>query len=193
MTVLGLRTSSYVNGVAELHGQVSREMWQEAYGVPVDEVPIGHITNGVHSRTWLAPEADALYAKYLKPDWHRMGPGDDPWAGAESIPDEELWQLRNTLRARLVSFVRERLVRQARRRGESEAEVAANWTAFDEDALTLGFARRFATYKRAPLIFKEAKRLARLLGDEKRPVQIVFAGKAHPRDLGGQALAQEIH
>lgn len=193
MTVLGLRTSDFVNGVAELHGQVSREMWTGVYDVPEHDVPIGHVTNGVHPRTWLAHEADALYAKYLKPRWDTMGPDDDPWARAAKIPDADLWALRNTLRARLVHFIRERLARQAKRRGESTSEFGAAWRTFDENALTLGFARRFVTYKRAPLIFKEAKRLAALLNDSKRPVQIVFAGKAHPRDEGGQALARKIH
>lgn len=192
MTVLGLRTAGRVNGVAELHGKVSREMWVGAYpGAETPEaVPIGHITNGVHTRTWLAPEADALYSKYIKPRWNAGDPGADPWAKAAKIPLEELWALRNTLRAKLVHFVRERLARQAERRGEDTREA---WSTFDEGALTLGFARRFATYKRAPLIFKEAKRLAALLGDPERPVQIVFAGKAHPRDEGGQELARVIH
>ena len=192
MTVLGLRTAGRVNGVAELHGKVSREMWVGAYpGAETPEaVPIGHITNGVHTRTWLAPEADALYSKYIKPRWNAGDPGADPWSKAAKIPLEELWALRNTLRAKLVHFVRERLARQAERRGEDTREA---WSTFDEGALTLGFARRFATYKRAPLIFKEAKRLAALLGDPERPVQIVFAGKAHPRDEGGQELARVIH
>ena len=192
MTVLGLRTAGRVNGVAELHGKVSREMWVGAYpeAETPEAVPIGHITNGVHTRTWLAPEADALYSKYIKPRWNAADPAADPWARAEKIPLEELWSLRNTLRAKLVHFVRERLARQAERRGEDTREA---WSTFDEGALTLGFARRFATYKRAPLIFKEAKRLAALLGDPARPVQIVFAGKAHPRDGGGQELARTIH
>lgn len=192
MTVLGLRTAGRVNGVAELHGKVSREMWVGAYpeAETPEAVPIGHITNGVHTRTWLAPEADALYSKYIKPKWNAGDPGADPWAKAAKIPLEELWALRNTLRAKLVHFVRERLARQAERRGEDTREA---WSTFDEGALTLGFARRFATYKRAPLIFKEAKRLAALLGDPERPVQIVFAGKAHPRDEGGQELARVIH
>lgn len=192
MTVLGLRTAGRVNGVAELHGKVSREMWVGAYpGAETPEaVPIGHITNGVHTRTWLAPEADALYSKYIKPRWNAGDPGADPWSKAAKIPLEELWALRNTLRAKLVHFVRERLARQAERRGEDTGEA---WSTFDEGALTLGFARRFATYKRAPLIFKEAKRLAAVLGDPERPVQIVFAGKAHPRDEGGQELARVIH
>ncbi|MFT4541112.1 MAG: starch phosphorylase [Planctomycetota bacterium] len=193
MTVLGLRTSSHVNGVAELHGEVTRKMWRKVYGVKQSEVPIGHVTNGVHPRTWLAHEADAVYAKYLKPKWQSMGPADNPWSRANLIPDKDLWELRGQLRARLVHFVRERLARQAQRRGCSADEVAAAWRCFDKDALTLGFARRFATYKRAPLIFKEAKRLEALIGDPKRPIQIVFAGKAHPRDDGGQALTKKIH
>lgn len=194
MTVLGLNTARNVNGVAELHGHVSREMWQGVYDVEeVADVPIGHVTNGVHARTWLAPEADELYRRYLKVKWNGMGPDDDPWKRASKIPLEALWELRKTLRSRLVHFVRARLARQAERRGEGAAAVAEAYRAFDEDALTLGFARRFATYKRAPLIFKEAKRLAALLGDPDRPVQLVFAGKAHPRDEGGQELAQVIH
>ncbi len=193
MTVLGLRTSERVNGVAQLHGEVTRKMWAKAYGVPAAEVPVGAITNGIHVRTWLAPEAEALYARHLGKKWDDFGPDDDVWAKLASVTDEELWALRRTLRAKLVHFVRERLARQARRRGEDAAQVAACYAMFDEDALTLGFARRFATYKRAPLIFKEAKRLAAVLGDAARPVQIVFAGKAHPRDLGGQDMAREVH
>ncbi len=194
MTVLGLNTAHKVNGVAELHGKISREMWQAVYDVEaVEDVPIGHVTNGVHARTWLAPEADAMYAKYLKPKWNSMGPDDDPWAKATKIPLADLWELRKTLRARLVHFTRARLARQAERRGDGAAAVAEAWRMLDEDALTLGFARRFATYKRAPLIFKEAKRLSALLNDEKRPVQLIFAGKAHPRDGGGQELAKIIH
>ncbi|MEM8712867.1 MAG: alpha-glucan family phosphorylase, partial [Planctomycetota bacterium] len=194
MTVLGLNTAHKVNGVARLHGEVSREMWKAVYDVEsVDDVPIGHVTNGVHARTWLAPEADAMYAKYLKPKWNSMGPRDDPWKNAGKIPLEVLWELRRVLRARLVHFTRARLARQAERRGDGAAAVSEAWRMLDEDALTLGFARRFATYKRAPLIFKEAKRLSAILNDEKRPVQLIFAGKAHPRDEGGQELARIIH
>lgn len=194
MTVLGLNTAHKVNGVAELHGKISREMWMKVYGAAsADEVPIGHVTNGVHARTWLAPEADAMYAKYIKPKWNSMGPGDNPWKNAEKIPLEVLWELRKTLRARLVHFTRTRLARQAERRGDGTAAVAEAWRMLDEDALTLGFARRFATYKRAPLIFKEAKRLSALLNHEDRPVQLIFAGKAHPRDEGGQELAKIIY
>ncbi|MFT5735340.1 MAG: starch phosphorylase [Planctomycetota bacterium] len=194
MTVLGLNTAHKVNGVAELHGKISREMWMKVYGAETsEEVPIGHVTNGIHARTWLAPEADAMYAKYIKPKWNTMGPDDDPWKDASKIPLADLWELRRTLRAKLVHFTRTRLARQAERRGEGAGAVAEAWRALDEDALTLGFARRFATYKRAPLIFKEAKRLSALLNDEKRPVQLIFAGKAHPRDEDGQELAKIIY
>lgn len=194
MTVLGLRTARSVNGVAKLHGEVSREMWKGAYDLDdAGEVPIGHITNGVHTRTWLAPEAAALWSKTIRPKWNGAGPKDDPWKKAPKVRLEDLWELRNTLRAKLVHFVRQRLALQMQRRGESATEIARAWRTFDEDALTIGFARRFATYKRAPLIFKEARRVAKLLGSEERPVQIVFAGKAHPRDEGGQELARIIY
>ena len=193
MTVLGLRTARAVNGVAKLHGEVTRDMWKRAYDLDdAKDVPIGHVTNGVHLETWLAPEARALYARTIEPRWHGMGPDDDPWAKAAQLPLADLWELRRTLRARLVHFVRARLARQAERRGEPIDEIARAWRTFDEDALTIGFARRFATYKRAPLVFKEAKRIARLLGSSERPVQIVFAGKAHPRDEGGQELARIV-
>ena len=193
MTVLGLRTARSVNGVAELHGEVSREMWKGAYDLDeASEVPIGHVTNGVHLETWLAPEARALYARTFKPKWLSMGPKDNPWAKATSIPLRDLWELRCTLRAKLVHFVRARLARQAERRGESAETIARAWNSFDEDALTIGFARRFATYKRAPLIFRESKRIARLLKSKERPIQLVFAGKAHPRDDGGQELARIV-
>ncbi len=200
MTVLGLRTSERVNGVSALHGEVTRRMWAGVYpgaseepGGVEDKVPIGHITNGIHAQTWLAPEAVELVQRRLRPKWNGMGPSDDPWARAATLPDEELWELRTTLRTKLVHFVRERLARQAQRRGETAAQVARAYSAFDPEALTIGFARRFATYKRAPLIFREAERLAKVLGSPDRPVQLVFAGKAHPRDTAGQAFARRIH
>jgi starch phosphorylase len=193
MTVFALNLSAHRNGVAKLHGQVSREMWQHLFDVrSADDVPIGSITNGIHSETWLAPEIRPLYDKYLKPKWLGAGPRDDWWRNASRIPPAELWNARRMLRARMIRFIRQRLVEQILRRHGSVEEIAAANVAFDEDALTIGFARRFATYKRAPLIFRDASRLARILNDAKRPVQIVFAGKAHPKDLGGQEFAQEI-
>ncbi len=193
MTVLALRLAAHCNGVAKLHGETSRRMWMGIYGARrPGEVPIGHVTNGVHSRTWLAPEADALYQRHLRPKWAGAAPDRDWWAAAGRIPAAALWELRRVLRRRLVHFVRERLVRQEQARGASSADVAAAASAFDENTLTLGFARRFATYKRAVLMFRDPRRLARILNDPKRPMQIVFAGKAHPRDLGGQEFAQNI-
>jgi starch phosphorylase len=194
MTVLALRTAEHVNGVAALHGRVSREMWQQVYGVAdAAMVPIGHVTNGVHARTWLAPEAETFWKRSIGLDLDTIERGKDPWAAAEKADAGEFWAMRSQLRARLVQFIRERLARQARRRGEAPEVVLRASQAFDPNALTIGFARRFATYKRAPLIFREPERLRRILSDSKRPLQIVFAGKAHPRDRDGQAYAAEVH
>lgn len=196
MTVLALNLSAHCNGVAALHGDTSRKMWTKVYGLSADDsdqTPIGHITNGVHSETWLAPEMRPVYDKYLKPKWNGAGPHDDWWKNAGKIPDAELWAARNMLRARLIQFIRTRLADQISRAHGDVSMLAAAHETFNPDALTIGFARRFATYKRAPLIFKDAKRLANILGNEKRPMQIVFAGKAHPADAGGQAFAQEIY
>ncbi|MCS7033842.1 MAG: alpha-glucan family phosphorylase, partial [Phycisphaerae bacterium] len=196
MTVLALKLSARCNGVAALHGDTSRRMWTRVYGLPPDQharVPIGHVTNGIHSRTWLAPEMLPLYQKYLKPRWNGAGPTTDFWKRAATIPDAELWALRNLLRQKLIHFIRQRLADQiARAHGDIQMLMAAHQT-FDPHALTIGFARRFATYKRAPLIFHDAARLARILGRPQKPVQIVFAGKAHPADSGGQAFAQQIY
>jgi starch phosphorylase len=156
-------------------------------------VPIGHVTNGVHSQTWLAPEMRPLYNRYLRPRWVPASPADDCWRNADRIPPAALWHVRNQLRRRLVHFIRARLRQQIERRCEPLAELAAACDAFDENTLTIGFARRFATYKRAPLIFNNPRRLADILNDPRRPVQIVFAGKAHPADREGQAYAQRIY
>ncbi|MEO0652131.1 MAG: alpha-glucan family phosphorylase, partial [Planctomycetota bacterium] len=195
MTVLALNTSARANGVSALHGEVSREMWVGAFpeAETADDVPIGHVTNGIHTRTWLSPDAYALYDEHLSPAWDGAGPEDDFWAAVDKIPDGDVWELRNRLRRRLVHFVRTRMARQAVRHGQSADEVARCRELFDDDALTICFARRFATYKRAPLIFRDPERLAGILSNAKRPVQLVFAGKAHPRDKGGQAYAQSIH
>jgi glycogen phosphorylase len=196
MTVLALKLAAHCNGVAELHGDTSRRMWTKVYGLTpeqADEVPIGSVTNGVHAQTWLAQEMGPLYDRYLRPKWIGAGPEDNWWENVGRIPDVELWRARRTLRARMIGFIRDRLAKQVLRQNGSADELAAARVVLDEDALTIGFARRFATYKRAPLIFKDAKRLARIIRDDKRPVQLVFAGKAHPQDVGGQAFAQEIY
>jgi starch phosphorylase len=193
MTVLALKLSGNRNGVAKLHGDTSRRMWAKTFNlVDPDSVPIGSVTNGVHSETWLAPEMRPLYDRYLKPKWIGAGPKNDWWASAGKIPPAELWQMRLLLRRRMIGFIRHRLAHQIVRRHSSPAASANVHATLDENALTIGFARRFATYKRAPLIFKDAKRLGKILGHADRPVQLIFAGKAHPKDIGGQEFAQEI-
>lgn len=194
MTVLALRTSARCNGVAKIHGQVSREMWTGVYGTRhPGRVPITHVTNGVHSATWLSPLMRPLYDRYLKPRWFGASPGDDCWRRADRIPPEELWHTRTLLRRQLVQFIRQRLREQIQRRCEPIEELIAALETFDENTLTLGFARRFATYKRAPLIFRNPRRLAAIVNDPRRPVQLVFAGKAHPADAEGQKFAQQVY
>ncbi len=193
MTVLALQLSAHCNGVAELHGETSRRMWAGLYhGTAAHNVPIGHVTNGIHTQTWLAPEMSALYDRYLKPRWIGAGPENNWWAQAGRIPSAELWKTRNLLRRRMITFIRGRLLAQALRNSASADELLAAQTALNDDTLTLGFARRFATYKRAPLIFHDRRRLARLLNDPRRPVQLVFAGKAHPADRGGLDFARQV-
>lgn len=194
MTLLALRSSDHCNGVSRLHGKVSRRMWQGAYGAKrLSDVPIGSVTNGIHTQTWLAPEIGPLYERYLKPRWDAAGPEMNFWRNSDRIPADALWAIRRQLRARLVHFIRGRLAQQILARSGPVDALLAAYESFDEDALTIGFARRFATYKRAPLIFQDARRLAAILGDAKRPVQLVFSGKAHPADLGGQAFAQRVY
>jgi starch phosphorylase len=194
MTVLALRLSDQRNGVSRLHGDVSRRMWHFLWpDVELDEVPINSITNGVHTATWLAPRMAALYARFLGPDWYERL--DDPqlWAGVREIPDGELWEVHRELKAALITYARQRLARQRYRVGEGGRAIAATESVLDPDALTLGFARRFATYKRATLLFRDPARLARLLNDPQRPVQIVFAGKAHPADQPGQDFIRQVY
>ncbi len=194
MTLLALRTSHHCNGVSVIHGDVSRRMWQKAYGAERStDVPIRSVTNGVHSQTWLAPEAEPVYDRYLKPRWAGAGPDLDPCRHADRIPDAALWELRSRLRARLVHFVRQRLAQQILARSGPVDELLAAYETFDPDALTIGFARRFATYKRAPLVFFDAKRLSNIVQDARKPVQFVFSGKAHPADRGGQQYAQLVY
>jgi starch phosphorylase len=193
MTVLALRMASFQNGVSKLHGRVTREMWRHLWpGVPVDEIPIGHVTNGVHFRSWISNEMNQLYDRYLGPDW-REEPGDQPlWRRVETIPAEELWRSHERRRERLVAFARRRLREQLERRGAGQSEVQAAAEALDPDVLTIGFARRFATYKRATLLLRDPARLEKILNDPSRPVQVIYAGKAHPRDNAGKELIQRI-
>ena len=193
MTVLALRMASYRNGVSRLHGEVSRSLWQDIWpGVPEDEIPISHITNGVHFQSWISREMDMLYERYLGPDWRELSDKKNDWKRAESIASESLWRTHEHRRERLVIFARGRLHEQLVARGASQAEIKAAKTVLDPDALTIGFARRFATYKRGALLLRDPDRLAAILNNRERPVQVIFAGKAHPHDDAGKALIRQI-
>ncbi len=193
MTALALRMAAHSNGVSRLHGKVSREMWQGLWpGVPVDEVGIGHVTNGVHVRSWISHDLAELYDNYLGPGWVTE-PGDlSIWERVRDIPSLELWGTHERRRQRLVAFVRRRLRANLTARGAPEADISGVDNLLNPQILTIGFARRFATYKRAGLLLSDPERLKRLLCDPERPVQLIFAGKAHPRDEEGKRLIQNI-
>ena len=193
MTVLGLKLSRRANAVSALHGEVSRAMWTSLYpGKTEDSVPIGHITNGVHVPTWLAPQMFRLYDRHLGTGWHEHSGEARIWEGIENVDDGELWETHLSLKSRLIEFVRKRLIEQAERRGEPAEELQRRGRVLSADALTIGFARRFATYKRADLILRDMRLLASMVNDPKRPVQFIFAGKAHPHDDPGKRMLQQI-
>jgi starch phosphorylase len=193
MTVLGLKMARRANAVSALHGEVSRSMWTVLYrGKSEDSVPIGHITNGVHVPSWLAPQMFRLYDRHLGPEWHEHSGEARIWEGIENIDDGELWETHLSLKARLLEFVRRRAMKQAERRAESPDAVEQLSRVLSPDALTIGFARRFATYKRANLVLADLEGLVNMVNDPKRPVQFVFAGKAHPLDEPGKRLLQQI-
>jgi glycogen phosphorylase len=193
MTVLALRTSNTCNGVSRLHGDVSRRMWQKIWpGLHVSEIPIISITNGIHTQSWLSPEITQLYDRYLGPKWSERPNDVSSWRRVERIPDEELWRTHERRRERLVAFARKRLKAQLHRRGATPAEISLADEVLDPEALTIGFARRFATYKRGNLIFKDLERLSAILNHKDQPVQFLFAGKAHPKDAGGKQLIADI-
>ncbi len=193
MALLALRTTAYANGVSELHGKVSRNMWRSIWPeVPIKEIPIDHVTNGVHIRSWISFEMSELFNRYLGPNWLKK-PGDPTiWNNVRRIPDIELWRIHERRRERLVAFIRERLADQLRRRGSPSREINHALEVLNPEALTIGFARRFATYKRATLLLRDPERLKRILNNKDCPVQIIFAGKAHPRDNGGKELIRQI-
>jgi starch phosphorylase len=193
MPVLALRLSAYHNGVSKLHGQVSRRMWTELWSdVPVGEVPIKSVTNGVHVKSWLADEMGSLYERYFGPNWLEDVVDKSLWESIDQIPDEEIWRAHQRTKEHLIVFARNRLKAQMRRRGTYHAEL--NWAeeVLDPEALTIGFARRFVSYKRGSLLLKDPKRLVRLLTDPERPVQVIFAGKAHPKDTEGKDIIRQI-
>ena len=194
MTVLALKLSSGANGVSELHGEVARGMWARTWqDVPQNEVPIESITNGIHTRSWVSRDLASLYDRYLGPGWYGNPADPDVWARIDQVPDAELWRTHERRRERLVNFARRRLVDQLKQRGVPAAEVKLSSEALDPEVLTIGFARRFATYKRANLLLMNEERFAKILaGDSERPVQFIFAGKAHPQDSQGKELIRRI-
>jgi starch phosphorylase len=193
MTVLALKISRHANGVSALHGAVSRRMWNPLYpGRDETEVPIGHITNGVHALTWIAPQMREIYDRHMGPDWPEHIRDFRTWRKLEALDDAELWETQQVLKARLIDFVHRRLTVQSKRRNDGpEAEKRAA-TVLDLNVLTIGFARRFATYKRANLVLRDAEMLAGMINSTEHPIQFVFAGKAHPEDRYGKELIQGI-
>lgn len=194
MPVLALRLAARRNGVSELHGQVARKMWNFLWPEQkVEDVPISHITNGVHTGTWLARRLGLLFEKHLGADWLFHVDDPDIWEKVMDIPNAELWEVRRHMKRKLVAYMRERARQQWRHDGVHPVQVVAAGTLLDPYALTIGFARRFATYKRAGLVLSDLVRLLELVNRPNRPVQIVFAGKAHPADEPGKEIIQEVY
>src|SRR6185437_6934442 len=193
MALLAIRLADNVNGVSALHGDVSRKMWHNVWPqVPADEVPIKHITNGIHVRTWLGQEIAFTLDRYLSDEWISDPSDQSVWEGVNQIPDEELWRAHERSRTRLVGWARQSLRDQLLRRGAPYDELNTAEQVLDPEALTIGFARRFATYKRGNLLLRDMDRLKRILEESKKPVQFLFAGKAHPADNEGKDLIKQI-
>jgi len=194
MTILALRMSEQRNGVSQLHGKVSRRMFQSLWpDRPVDEVPITHVTNGIHVPAWIGEAMNKIYRKYLGPDWIERQDEPALWERILDAPDKELWAAHLHLKRKLMSLIRERARQRRVERGMDAEQILCAGTFLDPDALIIGFARRFATYKRSTLIFHNVERLKRLLHDRYRPVQFIFAGKAHPADDGAKRLIQHVY
>ncbi|MDP4091792.1 MAG: alpha-glucan family phosphorylase [Bacillota bacterium] len=194
MTVLALTLAGKKNGVSELHGAVSRNIFNNVWpGLPEEDVPITHITNGIHTLTWLSPSFKYLFDKYLNPEWLDKLYQKDIWDDIEKIPDEEIWKIHCALKSKMIDFLRQRLKGQRTENGDSIESLREVDSLLSPDALTIGFARRFATYKRANLIFRDAARIQRILNNPNMPVQIIFAGKAHPADRPAHEIIKNIH
>ncbi|ACV69453.1 alpha-glucan family phosphorylase [Desulfohalobium retbaense] len=193
MTVLALNLSRFNNGVSKRHGEVSRTMWRRNWPqYPVEDVPIGSITNGVHISSWVSRDFALLFDRYLGSNWREDPDCDRLWRQGEAIPDTELWRTHIRLKEQLVDFVRERLKQQVLARSGRPREALLAEEVLDPAVLTIGFGRRFATYKRADLLFRDTQRLIALLNDTEQPIQLIFSGKAHPRDNEGKRLIQKI-
>jgi len=193
MAILALRLSAYCNGVSKLHGDVTRKMWCGVWPeVPIDEVPITSVTNGVHARSWISYDMAGLFDRYLSTEWYENPSDQTIWQNLEQIPPEELWRTHERRRERLIGYARKLLSKQLAQRGASQFHVKTAYEVLDPKALTIGFARRFAPYKRATLLLQDRQRLKSILCNPDRPVQLVFAGKAHPRDEEGKQFIREI-
>jgi starch phosphorylase len=194
MTATALRLSSRVNGVAKRHGEVSRELWQPLWpGTPVDDVPIGHVTNGVHVGTWMASRMLRMLERHLGEDWLDRADGPDAWNDVLTLDDAELWSRHLDMKRGLIAYIREEARRRWVERWKEAAHVVGAGTLINPDSLVIGFARRFATYKRAYLLFHDFDRLHQLLVNPWRPVQLIFAGKAHPEDGPGKEILQKVY
>ncbi|MBQ4179119.1 MAG: alpha-glucan family phosphorylase, partial [Elusimicrobia bacterium] len=193
MTILALKACGKANGVSRLHATVSREMWQNVWPeLPRKEIPITHITNGIHTNTWISYEFAGLFQRYIGDDWIDEPSDQTLWQRVADIPDAELWRSHERRKERLVSFARNRLKMQLERRGLSKHMIAYADEVLDPEALTIGFARRFATYKRGNLIFRNLDRIKKILTNKEKPVQIIIAGKAHPKDDKGKEIIKSI-
>jgi len=193
MAVFAIRLASYINGVSLLHGYISRKIWRELWsGVPEEEIPIDSVTNGIHPSTWISKDLASLYDRYLGPAWKKKPADFTIWKRVDSIPAEELWRTHERRRERLVAFARYRLKEQLQKQGALPSEILKAEEVLNPDALTIGFARRFATYKRATLLFQDPVRLAHIVRNKDYPIQIIFAGKAHPKDTPGKELIREL-
>jgi starch phosphorylase len=194
MAILAFRMSEHCNGVSELHGRVARKMWSFLWpDRPVEEVPIGHITNGIHTSTWVARRMGELFKEFLAADWENRLDDSEVWEYIDRIPDHALWDVRRHLKRKMTDYLRERARPQWLHGNDHPVQVIASGALLEPYALTIGFARRFATYKRADLILRDVDRLLRLLNRPDMPVQLIFAGKAHPADEPGKRLIQEIY
>ncbi len=192
MAVLAIRTARFCNGVSALHGEVSRGMWRNMWpGTPQQDVPIGHVTNGVHARFWVSSELTRLFDRYIGDRWHHAPQDAQIWDAINEIPDEELWSAHCRRKEHLIAWCRRRIRDQMLARGAGALEIERQASALDSDVLTIGFARRFATYKRGTLLMRDQGRLSKLLNSD-RPLQIIIAGKSHPADGGGKALIRDI-
>jgi starch phosphorylase len=194
MAHLAMNSAGFINGVSRLHSQISKKMWVSAYkNVPFNEIPIGFVTNGIHTRSHLSREMEELLLQYVGERWISEPSDKSIWERIDKIPDEELWRTHERRRERLVAFARQKLYSQIKKRGGSQEELLEAAEILDPTALTIGFARRFATYKRATLIFRDIDRLSDIVNDSTKPVQIIIAGKAHPKDEEGKRFIQEIY